>query len=163
MLLDGGAISGSPATIASGVASLSVTTSVVGSHTLSATYNGDANYAAAGPITRTYTVTSAAMVPTKVSLKSSSNPTAACSTISFTATVTDEGGQTTGDVLLMNGSTLMGTGTLKNGAVKLSMTALKSGTSSLIAKYSGDLTHEPSTSSKLKQVVKGSAKANSCK
>src|SRR5271165_4134081 len=40
--------------LSSGVASINVTQTTTGTHTLSATYNGDGNYAASGPITRTY-------------------------------------------------------------------------------------------------------------
>ncbi len=56
MTLDGAAISGSPATLASGTVSVNVTTSVIGSHTLKAVYNGDANWAAGTTASVTYTV-----------------------------------------------------------------------------------------------------------
>jgi hypothetical protein len=59
MTLDGATISGSPVTLSSGTASLSVTTSTTGSHTLKAVYSGDANYASVNAST-TYTVTAAA-------------------------------------------------------------------------------------------------------
>jgi sugar lactone lactonase YvrE len=63
MTLDGATLAGSPATLSSGTASLSVTTSTTGSHTLKAVYNGDANWAAGTTASVTYTVTAAATKP----------------------------------------------------------------------------------------------------
>ncbi|HEX8810918.1 MAG TPA: Ig-like domain-containing protein, partial [Terracidiphilus sp.] len=63
MTLDGATIAGSPVTLSSGTASLSVTTSTTGSHTLKAVYNGDANWAAGTNASVTYTVTAAATKP----------------------------------------------------------------------------------------------------
>jgi hypothetical protein len=60
MTLDGATISGSPVTLASGTATLNVTTSATGTHTLKAVYNGDANWAAGTTASITYTVTVAA-------------------------------------------------------------------------------------------------------
>ena len=62
MTLDGAAISGSPATLSSGAASLNVTTSATGSHTLKAVYNGDSNWAAGATASVTYNVTAAAVI-----------------------------------------------------------------------------------------------------
>ncbi|MGA7312378.1 MAG: Ig-like domain repeat protein [Silvibacterium sp.] len=118
MLLGGAAISGSPATLnASGVASLSVVTSVTGTHTLSATYSGDANYAAAGPITRTYTVTEAASKPATVKLSSTPNPARRCNLVMFSVEVAGAGAEKpTGKVEVRKGSTVLATADLNNGA-----------------------------------------------
>ena len=62
MTLDGAAISGSPVTLASGIATLNVTTSATGSHTLKAVYNGDANWATGVTGSVTYTVTAATAI-----------------------------------------------------------------------------------------------------
>ena len=59
MTLDNATISGSPVTLSSGTASLSVTTSVTGSHTLKAVYSGDTNWNTA-TASVAYTVTAAA-------------------------------------------------------------------------------------------------------
>jgi hypothetical protein len=72
MTLDGAAISGSPVTLASGIATLNVTTSATGSHTLKAVYNGDSNWAAGTTASVAYTVTAAAAV--KCSLCSVGRP-----------------------------------------------------------------------------------------
>ena len=163
MTLDGTAISGSPATLSGGVAQLSVTTSVTGSHTLSATYSGDSNFAASGPITVTYNVTASSMVPSKVKLKASLNPATVCKALSFTATVSSsKGGKPAGEVELMDGSKLLGTASLKSGVGKITLKTLAPGTSMLTAVYMGDKTHATATSTKLKEVVKGSSNSSSC-
>lgn len=165
MTLDGTAITGSPATLSSGAASLSVKTSVTGPHMLAATYSGDANYAAAGPISEPFTVSaaSAKKETTTTKLKSSVNPAEACKAVTFTATVDGKGGpKPTGDVELWNGSALLVTATLKDGSAKLKTTGLVAGTDMLTAVYSGDPKNEASTSAELKQEVKGGSKANTC-
>ncbi|MGD0910259.1 MAG: Ig-like domain repeat protein [Terracidiphilus sp.] len=156
MLLNGAAISGSPVTLnGSGVASLSVASTTTGANTLSATYGGDTNYAADGPITRSITVNSAAVkIQPEVAVASSANPATACSAISFSFTVSGTSGETpTGTVKLMNGTDLIGNASLTNGAGTLPGVHLAAGTNVLTAQYSGDTTHESSTSSPFKQVV----------
>jgi hypothetical protein len=59
--LDGKAI-GSPVALSSAGASMS-TQATVGTHTLSATYGGDAHYSEAGPVTRTFSVVGASGSP----------------------------------------------------------------------------------------------------
>jgi hypothetical protein len=156
MLLNGTAISGSPATLnGSGVASLSVTSTKTGSNTLSATYNGDSNYSAAGPNTHTITVNAPAVKKqTTIALASSVNPATVCSTISFSATVSGTGSDMpTGTVKLMNGTALLGEASLSEGAAKLPSLRLTAGTNELTATYSGDSTHEAASSEPFKQMV----------
>ncbi len=156
MLLNGTAISGSPATLnGSGVASLSVTSTKTGSNTLSATYNGDSNYSSDGPITRTVTVNAEAVTKeSKVAVASSANPATACSAIAFSVTVTGTGSEKpTGTVKLMNGTELLGEATLSNGSAKVPSIRLTAGTNELTANYSGDASHEAATSAPFKQLV----------
>jgi Bacterial Ig-like domain (group 3) len=151
MLLDGATISGSPATLnTSGVASLSVVTSVTGMHTLSATYSGDANYATAGPLTRTYTVTAASVVK----LTSSANPAAKCKPVNFSITVAGTNGAVpTGRVELKKGSTALAVATLINGTARVSTSALPAGTNVLTASYGGDAKNVASTSAPFEQMI----------
>ncbi|HEY9125750.1 MAG TPA: Ig-like domain repeat protein [Acidobacteriaceae bacterium] len=58
--LDGTVIN-SGVTISSGQATLNAVVSAVGSHTIAVAYSGDANYAYVGPVSRTFTVTAAAV------------------------------------------------------------------------------------------------------
>jgi hypothetical protein len=151
MLLDGAALSGSPAALnASGVASLSVVTSVTGTHTLSATYSGDSNHAAAGPITRTYTVTA---VPA-VKLSSLTNPAQQCKAAKFSVVVTGTNGDNpTGNVELKKGSLVLGRADLKNGTATLTTSALTAGINLLTATYGGDASNSAATSGVLRQMV----------
>lgn len=150
MLLDGAAISGSPATLnASGVASLSVVTLVTGTHTLSATYTGDANYAASGPITRTYTVTAAPAVK----LNSWANPAQRCRPVVFSIAVTGGEAIPTGKVELKKGSTVLGSGTLNNGVATVSTSALIVGVNMLTATYEGDARNAAVSSPPFREVV----------
>ncbi len=160
MLLNGTAISGSPATLnSSGVASLSVTSTTTGTNTLSATYSGDSNYSADGPITRTVTVDAPAVTSkSKVAVTSSANPATACSAIAFSITVTGSGSEKpTGTVKLMKGTELLGEATLSKGAAKLPNIRLGAGTSKLTAHYNGDATHEAATSAPFKEMVSAGA------
>jgi hypothetical protein len=159
MLLNGTAITGSPATLnGSGVASLSVTSTTTGTNTLSAKYSGDSNYAADGPITETVTVdpTSARPRPT-IAVKSSANPATLCSEVAFTVAVNGTGSEKpTGTVKLMKGTDLLGEASLDKGEAKIEHVSLKAGTNELTAHYDGDSRHEAATSSPFKQVVSAS-------
>lgn len=62
-----GVADGGPVALSSGTASVNVTESVAGTHTLSATYNGDASYTPAGPVSESYSVTAPAR-PAKIKL-----------------------------------------------------------------------------------------------
>jgi len=156
MLLNGTAITGSPATLnGSGVASLSVTSTTTGSNTLSATYSGDSNYAADGPITENVTVDAAAAKSgATVAVKSSANPATLCSEVAFSVSVTASGSQQpTGTVKLMKGTEMLGQASLDNGAANVEHVPLKVGTNVLTAQYDGDATHEAATSEPFRQLV----------
>jgi hypothetical protein len=138
--------------LSSGTASVDVTETTTGSHTLSASYSGDANYAPAGPITRTYTVTSAATAK----LASSANPATNCEPVTFTITVTGEDDtKPTGKVLLMKGSTVLATATLSEGEAKVSTSALTVGKNVLNARYEGNAKYSAATSEPLTQMIMG--------
>jgi hypothetical protein len=146
-----GAPIGSPVTLASGAASVSVTETIVGTYNLSATYSGDANYAAAGPITRSYNVTAAA---SSTKLASSANPATQCNPVNFSVTVTAaNGAQPTGTVALKKGTTVLATASLNNGAARLATSKLAVGTNVLTASYQGDARNHGSTSAPLTQVI----------
>jgi hypothetical protein len=136
--------------LSSGTASVSVTETTLGSHTLSASYSGDANYAPAGPLTRTYTVTAAATAK----LISLANPAASCKPVEFSITVTGAGeAKPTGKVLLKKGSTVLSTATLSEGKATISTSALTVGKNVVNASYEGDARYRPATSAPLTQVI----------
>ncbi len=151
-----GAAFGSPVAIASGAASVNLTGLTIKTHTLGATYNGDANWAVTGPVTRTTTVTAIAKAAASVQLTSAASQASACTSASFKAVVKDmsNGGHTpTGTVQLKEGTKVLATATLANGSASLGVTSLSPGTHTLIAVYSGDSLHAPASSSTVKQVV----------
>jgi len=150
-----GVADGSPVALSAGTASVNVTESVTGTHTLSATYSGDANYNPAGPVSESYSVT-AATQPAKITLTSSANPAEYCQPVDFTATVSGASGVTpTGTVSLKMGTTVLASASLNKGVAVLSapIAALAVGTNLLTASYTGDAKNAASTSAALSQVI----------
>jgi hypothetical protein len=141
---------GSAVTLSSGTASTSVTGLSVASHTLSATYSGDSNYSAAGPISVSITVKAAAVAK----LASLSNPSPQCKPAAFSITVTGTGAvKPTGKVLLTKGSTVLADGTLSEGKATVSTSALTVGKNMLSAHYEGDTRFSPATSAPFAQTI----------
>lgn len=134
-------------TLASGVATLVLSTLSLGSHSLTATYGGDANDTAS---------TSKALIQvvqdtTAAILTSSPNPSVSGQKVTLTATVTPS--SASGTVTFYRGSTVMGTGTVSAGIAVYKTTTLPVGTHSLTASYGGDTNDAPSTSPVLYQTV----------
>ena len=90
---------------------------------------------------------------TTTALTSSPNPSTYGEAVTFTAVVTPAplDGET---VSFMKGKTVLGTGTLGGGSASFTTSALPVGTTTVTAVYGGDGNFDPSTSNKLKQVVK---------
>lgn len=149
---------GNPVTLASGAASISLTETTAGSYTLAATYSGDANYAASGPVGRTVTVAAAAKAVSTATLKAKMNPATTCEAIAFSVAVDSKTTVLpTGKVELMEGSTTLATGTVSNGSVTLTAPKLAAGTHVLKANYLGDSQHAASSSPALKETVEATA------
>jgi hypothetical protein len=103
---------------------------------------------------------------TTVGLTSSQNPAAVGQSVTFTATVAVTGGAPgptystpevpgtpTGTVSFLDGTTVLGSGTLDAGVATYSTAALAAGTHPITARYSGSSTAAGSLSSALSQVV----------
>jgi hypothetical protein len=88
-----------------------------------------------------------------VLLTTSSNPVLFESSLVLTATVTSPAGSPTGSVTFLDGSTVLGTGIVVNGAVSLTTANLAVGTHALTALYSGDGDFLSQTSATLAQIV----------
>ena len=87
-------------------------------------------------------------------LASGTNPSGAGATVTFTATVTSANGTPTGTVDFMDGSTMLGSGTLNgSGVTTFATSSLSAGTHSITAVYQGDTKFGGSTSQALSQVV----------
>ncbi len=137
-LKEGGTTIGT-ATLSAGSATFTLPASTpVGTHTLTASYPGDAAYNAG---TANVTATVVAAPPTQVA---STTTASAPKKVKFkkdfnvTATVTAAGVTPTGTVEVYDGSKLIGTGTLVDGTVKIHVTKnLKAGKHTLTVKYLG--------------------------
>jgi hypothetical protein len=137
---------GSPVTVASGAASINLTGLTVKTHTISAAYSGDANYATA-TASESITVTAAAATKSIVQLSSKLNPAASSKPISFVAmVVTKTGKEPRGTVKLLEGKTILGQALLKDGIANFTVTELAPGIHSVIAEYNGDIEDPPAKS-----------------
>ncbi|RPE37315.1 YVTN family beta-propeller protein [Streptomyces sp. Ag109_O5-1] len=151
---DGMTSLGTGALDGSGVATLSVSNLSVGSHTLTATYGGSANFNGSTSAVDTQTVNPA---NTMTALTSSPDPSVTGQAKVLTATVTAVApgtGTPSGSVTFFDGMTSLGTGTLDgSGVATLSVSNLSVGNHSLTAAYGGSGSYNGSTSSADTQTV----------
>src|SRR5439155_1297195 len=141
-------------TLSGGQATLATTALAAGSHTnITATYNGDANYAASTSTNSTQTVNSAA---TTTTVASSVNPSVFGQSVTFTGTVSvvaPGAGTPTGTVTFKDSATTLGTGTLTAGQATFAISSLTVSNHVISTVYSGDGNFNASTSPNLTQIV----------
>jgi hypothetical protein len=149
--LDGTNTIGTSVVNGSGIATFSISTLSVGTHSITATYSGDSNFSAS-----TSPVLSQGVVSTTTStaVTSSLNPSTESQSVTFTVTVNSAGLTPTGTVRLTDGSTMLGTLVLNGaGIATFTTSTLSVGTQGIQAAYSGDANNSPSSSPVLNQVV----------
>jgi hypothetical protein len=127
-----------------------------GTHSIVATYAGDANddgsASAAFPLT-------VVLATTQTVVASTPNPALVLATITFTATVTGNGGTPTGSVNFLAGATSMGaanlvaSGTPGTATATFTDSGLPAGSYQITASYAGDTNDSPSTSAAMTQTV----------
>lgn len=150
--LDGAAMLGSATLDANGTASLSTSSLAVGSHTVTASYEGDRNLAAVASAPLLQTVQNAS---TQVVLTDSAEPATYAAPLSFHVVVTTNGGVATGKVSFAEGSGTLGTAVLDaSGKATLTLSSLAPGVHSVIANYAGDGKASASVSAPLTVTVK---------
>lgn len=140
---DGNTTLGSSTLNAAGVASYSSATLSSGSHTMTASYSGDANYAASNAAALTVTVGVAATTATL------SGPTTLSAGASGTYTVkvsTTATGTPTGSVVLSDGTGTLSTVSLNASGTAIFTLSLTGGAHTLVATYSGDSSFSYATS-----------------
>ena len=120
----------------------------VGSHSLTATYNGDANFLTASAPALSQTVSKAA---TSTSLTTNLNPATKVQTVTFTAAVTSS--NATGQIQFLKGTSVLATVNLTGGIATYSTSALSAGSNSITAKYLGDTKFLTSTSAVLVETI----------
>ena len=134
-----------------GTASFAISTLAVGSHTITASYSGDANYSVATSML-VQTVQNAS---TQIALTASSNPAIYGTAVTLTAVISSNGSPATGTVTFTDGATTLGTGVLDGtGTANLTTSTLTPGLHTIVANYSGDGKAGASLSTPLALVVK---------
>ena len=145
---DDGAILGSAQTITNGIATLTTATLAVGTHPITATYNGT-NYTASKSNTLSQTVGTAS---TTMSLTSTPSPSAYDATVTLAAAISPT--VATGTVTFYDNGVILGSAqTITNGIATLSINKLDAGSHPFTATYSGDTYYNASTATTLSQVV----------
>ena len=126
-------------TVAAGTCSLTFPTA--GSHALTATYAGDANFTTSTSAVEAHTVNKA---PTTTTITSDTpDPSVVGQSVTVNYTVTSTGGSPTGNVTVSDG-TVSCTGTVAAGTCSLTFTS--AGAKTLTASYAGDANFDISTS-----------------
>ena len=126
-----------------------------GDHTVTAKYSGSPGFqSSTGSLEGGQSVWGGA-VPTTTTVVSNSNPSSPGESVTFTATVTGQGGTPTGTVVFASGGVTIGTRTLSGGSANFSTSTLGPGENTINANYSGDGSNFwPSTGTVI-QIVSG--------
>jgi len=151
---------GTPITVASGEASTNLTGLSVKTHTISAAYSGDANYAAAS-VSESLIVTKA--TPTfKITAPAAGASFTSGTTVKFSVSVTSASGAApTGTVKFSVDGTAFGSPvTVASGAASTNLTGLSVKTHTISAAYSGDGSYATATASESITVTAAGAKSS---
>jgi hypothetical protein len=135
LFLDGQNAIGTVSLDGTGSAILQTASLILGTHTMTASYSGDTNYSVASAV-MVQTVQSAS---TQVTLAASANPATYATPVSFTATVTGNGGIAAGSVTFTDSGVTLGVIQLNSGGVAvLTTSSLAPGSHSVVANYGGN-------------------------
>ncbi len=143
-------------TLSGGKAVFATSTLPVGTDSVVASYGGNSSFSAStGSLSQVVNKTA-----TTTALTSSLNPSSVGKSVTFTATVSGQGGSApTGSVTFYNGSAKLGTANLSNETATYTTTTLPGGTDAITAVYGGDTSFNSSTSTAVNQVVNKDASA----
>lgn len=134
----------------SGVASITTSALPLGAYSVTANYLGDTNDGGSVSSPASFTVS---LATTTVSISSTPSPALVGQPITFTASVTGNGGTPTGNVnFIANGNTI-GSVALSGGKATFTDSALAAGTYTVTASYVGDADNAGSTSSSISETV----------
>jgi sugar lactone lactonase YvrE len=136
--------------------SIPVTFTTAGNHDLTLAYSGDANYAAVTSAVYVQVVDS--LFTSQVALTSSVNPVAVNGQTTLAVTVSAAAGQTgagtpSGKVTFYDGTTVLGSATLANGAASLAVSFTATGSHAITAVYAGDTSFNGATSNTVTETV----------
>jgi sugar lactone lactonase YvrE len=138
-----GASMGSATLDSTGAATLSYAALAAGNHSITARYAGDANDAVSASPAISLVVTT---IPTATALGASSTSGASAQVTLVAAVVGSSGPMPTGTVTFNDGATAIGSATLNTSGVATLIPNLAAGSYTIVAVYSGDSIHSPSTS-----------------
>ena len=132
-------------------ATLTTSNLTVGTHAITASYDGSTNYTSSTSGTLSQVVSK---VATSNSISASANPTVYGRSVSFTARLkTATGIAPTGSITFKDGGTTLGTLTLNDGEATLETSTLSIGSHSITAIYAGNADIDGRTSSALAHIV----------
>jgi hypothetical protein len=155
--LDNGAPAGSATLNASGVATLTLSSLTTGTHTITANYGGDSNFAASSATGANAISQTVNKSPTSNALTSALNPSIYGQSLVIISRITPSGGGAgtpTGSVTFAQDGVSSGAAPLDNaGAAAFPINNLPAGTHTITATYSGDSNFLPSLGPALQQVV----------
>src|ERR1051326_1671139 len=155
-LLDGNTVLAQAPLNSSGVVSFNTSGLALGSHSMTAVYASDTNFAASSGSTTQSVQSGQSTTATTTSVGSSMNPAVFGQSVTFTATVTAATGSITptGIVTFKDGGTTLGTTSLDaKGQATLATSTLAAGSHSITAVYGGASGFTGSTSPALTQAV----------
>ena len=132
---------------ANGTAAFSDSALAVGSHNITASYSGDTNDTPSSSTVLTEVVQA---IPTVTSLGSTSSSGTTPQLILVAAITGSTGPTPTGTVTFSDGTKVLGEATLDTSGVATLMPDLAPAVYNIVASYSGDVVHAPSTSSTVK-------------
>lgn len=135
------------AALVNGVATVSYSSSAVGSRTLSATYGGDATYAVSSGFMVEQVIPK---ITTALSLRSSENPSLAGRTVTLTATLTPA--PASGAIDLFDSGVPIGTAAIDQGSAQLPYVLPAPCLRSMSAVYLGDTSYAATEGSLMQQV-----------
>jgi hypothetical protein len=155
---DSGTLLGT-ANLSNGTAQFSTAALSVGSHSVTATYSGDANNQGSTSTPLNQVVNQAS---TTVTVVPDVNPSSFNQTVTLTATITPQyGGSATGTINFLDGTTLIGSASVTNNSAALTTSSLAVGSHSITASYSGDSNFNGGTSNVLSQTVNAATSTTS--
>ena len=148
--LDGATVMGT-GSLSAGIASFTTSSLVAGLHVITARYAGDASTTGSTSTAVNVTVKAASAV----TLLAAPNPASLGNSVTFTATVTPA--TATGTVEFLDGTTVIGSGSLSAGVASYATSTLTAGSHPISARYTGDVALSASTSAAVSVTVKAAS------